>query len=272
VPRNGGEGAGTPGTAVATLMLALGVGVALAGIEADDVWIALPTVLLGIAVAGPALVRLLPAGTLRAAPGAPAAVAVAGLLGVGFFGAEAFVPLALSDVRGQSPILAGLPLTAATLTWTCGTWIQAREAPQRSRRALVATGLVLLALGVAAVAAILVPSVPATGTAIAAWAIAALGMGIAHATTSLVILESAAPGQEGERSAAFQLAFSVGIAVGTGAGGVVLNAATAAGRPLAVGIALVDAMAVAALLLALAAVRRVPRAALAPAAMRDAAA
>ena len=46
--------------------------------------------------------RLLPEGTLRAAPGMPATVATMGLLNLACFGVDAFVPLALVEVRGCS--------------------------------------------------------------------------------------------------------------------------------------------------------------------------
>jgi hypothetical protein len=99
----------------------------------------------GLALAIPAMRRLLPAGTLRAAPGMPAAIATMGLLNLAFFGVDAFVPLALVDVRGTAVAYAGLALSAATVTWTAGAWIQARTATRIPRRAMTWLGLVVLA-------------------------------------------------------------------------------------------------------------------------------
>ncbi len=64
-----------------------------------------------------ALRALLPSGTLLAAPGRPAAIALGGLLHIAFYGVDAFVPLALSAVRDQAAAIAGLALTAGSLGW-----------------------------------------------------------------------------------------------------------------------------------------------------------
>ncbi len=70
--------------------------------------------------------RLTPAGTLRAAPGLPAAVLLRGVLTFAFFAADAYVTLALQDWRGTSATESGVIVTAATLSWTAGAWVQAR--------------------------------------------------------------------------------------------------------------------------------------------------
>ena len=82
----------------------------------------------GLVIVFVALRRLTPAGTLRARPILPAAVLLAAILTFAFFSVDAFVALALVEVRGISPAEAGLALTAATVTWTGGAWVQARGA------------------------------------------------------------------------------------------------------------------------------------------------
>ena len=52
----------------------------------------------------PALRALLPAGTLRAARGLPSGIVVRGLLAVAFLGCDAFMPLALTELRGFSVV------------------------------------------------------------------------------------------------------------------------------------------------------------------------
>ena len=178
----------------------------------------------GLALAG--LLRLLPPGTLRAAPGLPAAIAAHGLLNLAFFGVDAFVPLALISIRGQTASVAGIALTAATIGWTTGAWVQAHLAARRSRRGLEITGLALIALGVIGVAATLALDVPALLAALA-WGVAGLGMGLAFSTNSLVVLEAAQPGQEGTAAAALQLSNVLGVAVGAGIGGVIIGNAGA---------------------------------------------
>lgn len=209
------------------LQLAGGVGLLMAGIGQGSPLAAAGLVAVGGAVALPALRRMLPAGTLLAAPGLPAAVATMCLLNLAFFGVDAFVPLALSEVRGQSVAASGLPLTAATVTWTAGSWVLAHLAARVSRRTIAVTGLAIVAAGIAGVVATLLPSVtPLAGTA--AWAVGGLGIGLAYSTISLVILESAPPGQEGGASAAMQVAAQLGTALGTGIGGAVVGSGSAA--------------------------------------------
>lgn len=233
------------------VLLAAGVGATLAGVESER-WLAgAPVLLAGLAVATPALAHLMPRGTLRAAPGQPAAIVVMALLGVAFFGAEAFVPLALTEVRGRSAAASGLPLTLGTIAWTAGSWIQERTAATRSRRGVIALGLVLLLAGVVGLAGVLHESVP-VAVAYAAWTVTALGMGIAYSTTALTILEQGAAERAGESSAALQLATNLGVALGTGFGGALLAGVTAAGGSTAGGIAAAWAASAATLVLALA--------------------
>jgi MFS family permease len=214
-------------TYVAALRLSLGAGLALAGLgQSAQPIIALALIAAGAALGLPALLRLLPQGTLRAAHGLPAAIAAHGLLNLGFFGVDAFVPLALVSIRGQTTSMAGIALTTATIGWTTGAWIQAHLAARRSRRGLEITGLGLIALGIVGVAATLALAVPALLAALA-WGVAGLGMGLAFSTNSLVVLEAAQPGQEGTASAALQLANVLGVAIGAGIGGVIIgNAGT----------------------------------------------
>lgn len=187
-----------------------------------------------------ALRALLPAGTLLARRGLPAAVASMALITFSFFGAEAFLPLALSRVRHAPVLLGGASLTAAALTWTAGAWLPVRLAGRVTRRALIRGGLAILGLGLAGIIALLSPAV-SPYAAVPAWAVAGFGMGLAFTTTSAAILEAAAPGEEGIASASLQLAQVIGSALSTGIGGAVV-ASRFAGEPPARGIALVDAL------------------------------
>jgi len=212
---------------IAALRLSVGAGLALAGFgQSAQPIIALTLIVAGASLGLPALVRLLPPGTLRAAPGLPAAIAAHGLLNLAFFGVDAFVPLALISIRSQSASLAGIALTTATIGWTAGAWVQAHLAARRSRRGVEMAGLVLIALGIVGVMAALAPNVPALLAALA-WGVAGLGMGLAFSTNSLVVLEAAQPGQEGTASAALQLANVLGVAVGAGIGGAIIGNAGA---------------------------------------------
>jgi MFS family permease len=60
------------------------------------------------------------------------------------------------------------------------------------------------------------------GLLVAAWTVAGLGIGLAYAPLSVTVLSTAAPGQEGRSSASLQLSDVLGVALGTGLGGVVV--------------------------------------------------
>jgi MFS family permease len=235
-PETGEDGARTR----MAVQLALGASVALGGLGLDPRWLGVSMVVVGTLVSGHALQRLLPPGTLLARHGLPAAVATMALLNFAFFGTEAFVPLAIVDVRGAGVMLNGLSLTAAALTWTAGAWIQVRLATRVPRRTVIVGGLAILGVGIAGTLALVVSPVPAW-TAVAAWAVAGFGMGLAFTTCSAAILEAAEPGQEGAASASLQLAQVLGAAIATGIGGAIV-AAPFAGVPPARGIAVTDVL------------------------------
>lgn len=245
------------------ILLAAGAGALMAGLSGPSLLPALGLIAGGAAVGLPALRRLMPPGTLRAAPGLPATIATALLLNLSFFGVDAFIPLALTSARGLSPVLAGLALTAATLTWTGGAWVQAHFAPRAGRRQLTALGLIVLVLGTAGVAMATLPSVPAL-VAPLAWGLAGLGMGIAYSTVSLTVLELAPKGAEGSATSAMQLANMIGTALGTGVGGAIVAYTASSGISTGAGIlahdALMGAVALAAALAALGMPARPPRA------------
>ena len=190
---------------LAAVGLVIGAGLTLAGLQIQPVALAIVVALSGLAVGIPSLHRILPGGTLKAKAGLPAAVAAMGLLSLGFFGGDAFLPLTLISIRGQSTLVAGAALTASTLAWTAGSWLQAKLALKQSRRLLVTAGLLLIILGVAGIACVLIPAVPVL-VAIVAWGVGGLGMGLAYSTISLVVLETAPADQQGSATASMELA------------------------------------------------------------------
>lgn len=197
--------------------LALGMGLALAGFNASSPLIVCLLLCAGLLLGLPALHCLLPVGTLWAARGLPAAVAITGLLHMAFYGVDAFVPLALTAIRGQSPLIAGIAVTSGSLCWTLGVWLQVRRTAQR-RRMIVCSGLCLLALGIIGLAGVLLFPIPVL-FGVLVWGIAGLGAGLADAANTLAGLGAAPAGAEGTSTASLQLANVLGIALGTGIGG-----------------------------------------------------
>ena len=247
------------------LRTAAGATMLLAGLSLAAGSGAIPAGLALIAAGGiiglPALRRLLPAGTLAVRPGLPATIASRGLLTFTFFGADAYVTLAVTAVRHRTPVVAGLAVTGATVAWTAGAWAQARLNNVWEGRRLVRTGLVIILAGIAGMVLVLQPAVP-VAVGLAAWTVAGLGMGLAYAPLSLMMLQRAPPGQEGQASASLNLADVLGTAIGIGAGGVAV--AAAAGGDLRLGITAAFAVAAAVGLVALAFTGRLPASASAP--------
>jgi MFS family permease len=209
----------------------------------------------GIAAGLPSLRRLVPAGTLTARPGLPATILSRGLLTFAFFGADAYVTLAITAVRHRSPLLAGIAVTGATLGWTAGAWVQARLSETWQGRRFVRTGLVIVLAGIAGMVLVLQPSVP-VAVGLAAWTVAGLGMGLAYAPLSLMMLRHAPPGREGRASASLNLADVLGTALGIGVGGAAV--AAGAGRNLPLGITAAFAASAAVGVVALMVTRRLP--------------
>jgi MFS family permease len=204
-----------------------------------------------------ALRHLLPPGTLVLRPGRPSVVAAVFAVGFAFFGTEAFVPLTVVDVRGGTVTLGGLALSASAVTWSAGSWLQARAAGRGSRRSVVTIGAALIALGIGVTALVLIPEMPVMVAALG-WAIAGLGMGLAYSMSALAVLESSDPGEEGFSSSALQLMFTLGTAFGAGVGGALVAVADAGTISLASAIGIVDALMLAMALVAVVISFRVP--------------
>ncbi|TVR89335.1 MAG: MFS transporter [Trueperaceae bacterium] len=235
-----------------SLALAFGIGAGLWSVAA-----AAPAALrwlvaaLALSIAIPSLARLTPIGTLRLAPGLASAVAARGLLFAGFISVEVYLALMLTEALGLSSTVTGLVIATGALVWTAGSWTQARLEHMRDaaqpagwgrtlglRRDLrVRIGVAVLGLGVATqiVALAFAPTQVvglegAAGPGLAllvasiGWALAGLGIGFAHASSSVLAFERAElEGVEaGAVSSALQLSDGVAAASATGVAGALL--------------------------------------------------
>ena len=180
----------------------------------------------GIAITLIAFHRLTPAGTLRVARGYPAAVLLRGFLTFAFFSIDVNVALLLVEVRGWSAAAAGIALTAATVSWTAGAWIQARTVARVGAEGFVRIGFPVVALGIAGVGLALLPSVPAW-IVVPTFALAGLGMGLTYSQFAIIVLRDAPRDQQGTVTAAVSLSDALGNALGTGIAGAIVAVALA---------------------------------------------
>lgn len=218
-----------PGTATVPYLAVLGVvagaGTALASLNSGVVPVAAAGGLAGGILLAASLRRLTPPRNLSARPGLAATILSRSLLTCCFFAGDAYVPYAIVTVRHAPAALAALALTASTLTWTAGSWVQARCIARYGPRRLVRLGECLVAVGLAVMCVVLLPSVP-PAFGILAWALAGGGIGTAYAPLSVTTLDRAARGEEGRATSALQLCDVLGQALGTGVAGAIVAVAT----------------------------------------------
>lgn len=203
----------------------------------------------GLLAAGLAATRLLPPGTLAAAPGLPAVIAQRALLASAFASAEAFVPLYLTRQQGWSLAQAGLLLSAGAVMWSTGSAVQARLRSERVRRHGLRAGLLAVATGIALV------SLPAAlgwsvWTVVPGWALAGFGIGLSFPMLSVLTLALSAPAEQGRNASALQLGDALGSSAVLAVSGALFNLVGGAGVlghalvfGLAAGVALVGAAA-----------------------------
>jgi MFS family permease len=228
----------------AAAALTVGAGAILGALQVGAPAIAVPLAVAGAALGAPAFRRLLPAGTLRARRGLPAGIAVRGLLGVGYLGGDAFMPLALTRLHGLTLSEAGLVVSAGALSWSAGAMLQGRldrrdAGAGRARRIQLGGGI--LAAGVALATAGLVEL--GWPVAAAGWVLSGLGIGMGYPSVGALALSQAPGGEEGSVASALQLIETIGVAIFTGAAGAAIAAGIARDWPQTTAFALVFAAA-----------------------------
>jgi len=237
-------------------LTAVGTALVLEALAVRNAALAAPLFVLGALVGIPALRRLLPAGTLAARHGLPATILSRGLLTFTFFGADAFVTLAITSGLHRSTALASAVITTSTLSWSAAAWLQARLSSTWAERRLIALGIVLVLIGIAGMILALRHGVPGAATALIAWTLAGAGMGLAYAPTSLLMLHQAPDGRTGWASASLNLSDVLGTALGAGLGGAALVLASDSGWSISTGVTIAFAVAAAGALTGLGVARR----------------
>ena len=218
----------------APLQLMFGAGLLLLGLTVVRPF-GIAMVVVGGVVAFPALRKIVPRGTLRAAPGLPAAAACAFLLSCGFFAVDSFITLMLTGVRDMSLGKASIIITLVTVGWSIGSFFQSSRAERIAASRLVRVGAVLVTVGMIGVATGLDRGIPPIFPFVG-WAIAGLGMGTAFPTIPLSVMREAGEGHEAGELSSTLLMDTLGLALGGGLGGACIAFAHAFDLPLARGI------------------------------------
>ena len=190
---------------------------------ADVVLLVIGLALIVIGVRG-----LLPQGALRLRRGLPTTVLMRGILAGAFFGAEAFIPLALVEQRGLSITIAGLTLSVSAIGWWIGSYAQSRIPESTDRGRTVRWGALVVTAGLVSLPLCLVPAVPAWVCAVS-YFVASLGMGLCFPSIAVQTLRLSAVEEQGANSAALQISDAILSALMLGLLGAVHAAAVAAG-------------------------------------------
>lgn len=224
----------------AAVQVAVGTGLLLAGLGSLPGVRGVLLAGVGLPLAAAALRRLLPAGTFVARPGLPAVVAARGLFVASYFGAETFLVLALTALKGYAADRAGLVVALGSLSWSAAAWLQARLDKRdrgRGRRARVVVGVALIVAGIAILLLVVWAREAVLALAVGGHMLAGLGIGLAHPSSGVIAFSQAPEGGQGTVSSDLQLADSFTPAVGIGVGGALVAASAVAGRGMQAGVA-----------------------------------
>ncbi len=206
------------------VVLAIGTTLMLAGLSAHNA--SSPFLLVGgIGLMAMAFPHLFPPGILQAKPGVPAGVVLRACMLWSFVGFEAFLPLGLTELRQVSLQTAALTLMAGSLSWSVGSWIQARlEAlhGRPGRPVRIRLGFSMIFLGCLLVALTILPLGFWVGFAACGWLIVGLGMGVCFAAITLEVLEVAKEDEKGTTSSWLQSGDVLASALSAGLMGTVL--------------------------------------------------
>ncbi|MGY6658115.1 MFS transporter [Amycolatopsis sp. TRM77291] len=147
--------------------LTVPLGAALVVFSGDS-W---PLALAGAAITVAGMVAILPPGTARLRPGTPAALGAMVLFATGYFGADSLITVLLTSGYQVSLGQAAIVLSAAPLGWAVTSLVAAKFTSAR----FPVVGLGMTALGTAVLA-----FGGSFATALAAWAVAGIGVGLAY--------------------------------------------------------------------------------------------
>ena len=229
---NGGTGAPAPrGRIPSALVTAFGLTVAMVALVRPaglPLWADAIVLVFGCVLIIGGVRRLLPAGSLRLQRGLPTTVLMRGILAGGFFGAEAFIPLALVEQRGLTVTVAGLALSVSAFGWWGGSYAQSRLAASDDRSGTVRIGALIVAVGLATLPLCLVPALPPM-ICVVSYFVASIGMGLCFPSIAVQTLRLSPVDQQGVNSASLQISDAILSSLALGVLGAIHAAAVADG-------------------------------------------
>lgn len=178
------------------------------------------------------------------------------VLHAAFFGADAYVSLLLTAVRGLPLTTSGLCITLGALGWCAASFIQPALLRRTGVRPLVACGGIFGLVGCGGMIAVALGAPVAL--AFVTWVFAGLGIGLGYPTLSLVGVEGVDEGEEGTVSSAMLLGAVLGMTAGVTLCGLPVTLAARGHFPLSSGLLMTFSILCAAALALLAIVPRVP--------------
>ncbi len=237
------------------LIAAIGIGALVLALPASNFIVVVLGSLVGLAVATPALRRLLPAGSFTARPGFPAVLTVRLLAAAAFIGVDSLAPLAADRIHGASPLVQGFVIVGASISWTGGQMLSTRLTGLTVARAST-IGFAVMGAATLAVVPIVWAGWPLWAVFVA-WTVGGVGMGLLYNPTTVASMSYAEPGREGAVSGQVRLIDSLGFSLGYGVGGAFIAAADRGQIALVTALVLGFATAVTAAVVGLAASRGV---------------
>jgi predicted MFS family arabinose efflux permease len=168
--------------------------------------------------------------TLHARGALHASLAAFALLHAAFFGADAYVALALVTVRRLSLEAASICITVAVIGWSAAALLSAPVQQRWGSARVITTGAAACIAGISTLAGVALGA--PVWLAYVAWIVGGAGIGFAYPTISAAVFSGASEGREGVVSSAMALAAVVGLLAGTSICGIPVALAGHVGFPL----------------------------------------
>lgn len=201
-------------------LVALGaMGLQLAG-QRIDLW-SLAWLAAGLVLLWRGLPALLPAGFRPSGRGLDAVIGVRATSSAGFAGAQSFLPLLFVQAEGFTLHAAGVIITAGSIGWMAGAWLQSRPWLRLRRDLIIAAGATSTTAGLLATAGAGWAPGRLVALAVTGWVVAGLGMGLSVASTSLAVMQLSQPVEIGRNTSSLQVGEALGASIGAGLAGTV---------------------------------------------------